>query len=231
MRKAPLFALILSLAGARALAADEEPASLPVSRSLVRLQGGEPSEGRMSLALLARFSVLGGKLDDGLKYGHLFDAGIGLGVEADFMIAETGGWSFGPYVSIGWDTFGGGEETDNGVTVEADDAELLTALFGFKGQYQVTRAFSFDFRLGLGLAQFGSVDAEVGPAGTKQELLESTATVAGEAGLRGSFGASRVRLEFGLGVRIIGAPDEGDIDVNSDPILQYLIDFGVRLGF
>lgn len=200
------------------------------SRLPVSLQDGERS--RASLSVLARFAVPDGDLGDG-DYDDVWDLGIGIGVELDYLVKADPAWSFGPYAGVDVERFAGQEETVGGARLDADDLTILNVMFGLKGAARVDPAFLLESRLGVGFSHFFSTDGEI-DGGASIELLGASTEIAGETGLRAVFTpGSALKLVFGGGVRLRGSAEEGEDASPLDPgsMLEYVLELGVGLRF
>ena len=132
-------------------------ASSPAWAQEVALRLGSPppaqqeeDPNKVGLTLVQRFSSPGGKLGgDGGDYGDFLNSGYGIGVEVDYLILEGNtGWSWGPYLSIGFDVFGGKEERIGTLELDADNSTMFGTLMGIKGAYQLDRRLFLEGRLG-----------------------------------------------------------------------------------
>jgi len=203
------------------------------TRLPVSLQEELPDDrSRVTMTIVQRFSVPDGDLGSGVDYEDFFDFGYGLGVEVDYLMPAGLGWRTGPYLSVGWDWFTGQEETVQGVRLEADPLAIFSVLVGFKGMLDVDPRFHLELRLGVGFSHFLPTDAEVVGTGTTVELLDASTELAGEAGLRAVFYLGKLmKLDFGGAVRMRGSAEEGEVPLNPDTMLQYVLDIGVGFRF
>ena len=201
---------------------------LPVS-----LQEDLPDERtRVALTIVQRFSVPDGDLGSGADYEDFFDFGYGLGVEVDYLMPAGLGWSYGPYLSVGWDWFTGQEETVQEIRLEADPLAIFSVLVGLKGMVDVDPRFHVETRLGVGFSHFLSTDAELVGTGTTLEFLDASTEIAGETGVRAVFHLGKLmKLDFGAGLRVRGSAEEGEVPLNPKTMLQYMLDVGVGFRF
>lgn len=189
----------------------------------------EPSRG--SAALVLRFGVPDGDLGP-VDYDDLFDLGLGVGLELDYLIDADLGWSFGPYVGVDAEWFSGQEESVGPFRVDADDLVILNALVGFKGAVRVDPALRLELRVGVGLSHFFSTEGDV-EGGPSIDLLDASTEIAGETGLRAVFEPrSALTFEFGGAFRLRGSAEEGeDAPLDADSMLEYVLELGVGCRF
>lgn len=213
-------------------------ASSPAWAQEAALRLGSPVQAddpdKVGLTLVQRFSAPDGDLGGaGGDYGDFLDAGYGLSVEADYLLSDgSSGWRFGPYLSMGWDWFGGKEDRLQGVLLEADTTTVFSSLIGVKGAYQVDRRLFLELRGGVGLSHWRSTDAELPGGLASVELFESTTTICAEGGFRAGFLLGKLLLlDFGAGLRVRGGPEEGDVDLSPGTMIQYFMDVGFGFRF
>lgn len=191
----------------------------------------DPERSGASLALITRFGVPDGDLGAG-DYDDVFDLGIGLGLELDYLMDADLGWSFGPYAGVDVERFDGQEETVGGARLDVDDLTILNVLFGLKGALRVDPAFLLELRLGVGFSRFFSVDAEL-EGGPSIDFFDASTEIAGETGLRAVFSPGpALKLEFGGGFRLRGSAEEGEgAPLNPGSMLEYVLELGIGLSF
>lgn len=182
---------------------------------------------RGSVSLVQRFAV-----PDGGDYEDVFDLGLGVGLELDYVVPAGTGWGFGPYAGVDVLRFSGEEENFDGVVVDADDLTILNALFGIKSVVRIDAAFLIEARLGVGFSHFFSTDASI-EGGPDIELLDASTEIAGEAGFRAVFEpGGGIRLSFGAGARLRGGAEEGrDAPIHPGTMAEYVLDLGVGISF
>ncbi len=231
--------LLLGLAGTSAAAAQELSMRLGAEPGTSLLAGEPPPAARQgqavsSIALLARFTAPpDGEIDSGTDYSDIMDQGIGAVLEFDHLLELPGDLHLGPYVSVGFDVFSGEEVTSGGVTVNADDFRLITAIVGGKLGHRPPEGVFLDGRLGVGVVHYLSTDADttIGLATGEVELVETDTQVIGEIGARVGYATSSFFVQLGVVGRIQGGPDGGDLDLNGDTLVQYGADVGFGLRF
>lgn len=185
-------------------------------------------------------------IEDRLSYVDLFNPGVGVTLEADFMWRPPppgpGGpsWERSPamglFVAFEWDWFGGNATEDSsGTRIHADTLEVPSILVGFKAAGTVRDNLFGDLRFGLGAAHFPSLDAGVRPPGgpeTTLELFQDTWTIALELKMHFGWKFGPAAFTFGFGGRLFGPPDAGP-RMDLDPSTFFLLDLelGFELGF
>ena len=181
-----------------------------------------------------------------MSYLDLFSPGLGVTLEADFMMRPPppmpGGppWertpAMGAYVAFECDWFGGDSATDDfGTRVSPDTLRLPQVYVGFKAEGTVQDNFFGNVNFGLGAAHFPSLMAKVQPAGlpaTDREFFQETWTFAMELRMHFGWRAGPAAFVFGLGTRLIAPPNEG-ATLSMDPRIFWTfdVDVGFQLGF
>jgi hypothetical protein len=144
------------------------------------------------------------------------------------------GWQVGPYLSIGLDTFEGEKDTDAlGDTLEADDLEFLTVLVGGKGVFPFAPFWHVEMHAALGVVHNNAVDGVLTVSGVPSdvEVFSDSATIAFDFGGRIGFRVEQFFGELGFGIRVQGAPADGDLDFSSDAPAQIALEAGFGLRF
>jgi hypothetical protein len=191
-------------------------------------------------------------IPDHLQYSEVFEAGWGYGLEASFMFQRFGatgpghrgpgphsaGLNAGVYLSLQTDTYEGDRESEGNASIDPDDLTMVAAFIGMKVSTVMGDGMYGDAHIGIGVVRYDQVDADVsifGGPGEKQEFLEESQEFAFESRYRFSAKLGPVALFGGLGLRIMGSPDEGDSNLGSGidahTFWAFDVDFGVMLGF
>lgn len=190
-------------------------------------------------------------IPDHLNYSNLFDAGGGFALEASVMFVrppppQKGAYgqalprdpTAGLYVSFQSDSYEGDSTTDGNAFIDPDDLNLTAVLVGLKVTTDLGGGLIGEAHLGAGLVRYEAVDARVslnGGGESTQELFEDSQEFAGEFRYRFSARLGPVGLVAGLGLRIMGGPDEGDSEVgdllDTHAFWSFDFDVGVEIGF
>lgn len=217
---------------------------------------------RFSVGAFGRFSWPFGKLDDQeavivgntvlipdhLRYSDLFETGWGVSLEASFNFytegkgghrgpMDSGGLRAGLYVSVQRDSYEGDRVSDGAFFIDPDDMTLTSGYIGVKVITGMGGSSYGEAHLGIGVARFDSVDAQVATISgdQTQELFEESQEFALESRYRFSARLGPLALTGGVGIRYISGPDEGDSDVghllDAHAFWTFDLDFGVELGF
>ena len=199
-------------------------------------------------AVIAGNTIL---IPDHLRYGDLFDDGVGFSLEASLMIfrppreqrgangqAPPKGPYAGLYVALQSDSYEGNRINGGGGFIDAGDMDLYAILAGLKVTTNVDSGLFGEARLGIGVVEYDPVSARVSLSGggeDTQELFEESRAFAAEFRCRFSARLGPVRLAGGLGFRYMGGPQEGSGSLGAlvDPGAFWSIDLdlGVELGF
>lgn len=188
---------------------------------------------------------------DHLRYSDVFEPGIGYGLEASIMFARYGpgagrgpgpyspGLNAGIYVSLQSDTYEGDNSSEGSASFEPDDLTMTAAYIGMKVSTNMGEGMYGDAHIGIGVVRYDAVDAQyslVVPGNRQEdEFLESSQEFAFESRYRFSAKLGPVALFGGLGIRILGAPEEADSTIgngfDAHTFWSFDLDFGVQLGF
>jgi hypothetical protein len=217
-----------------ALARAQSAASLWTPPGL-ELLGRKDPERRGSVVLRAKATTLKGDVEPllDLEYDDLFKSGFGLGVEGSLLWLRSD-WYLGGYLAIGWETYGGKSATDDiGDTLEADDLGVVTVMAGFKALRSLGSGFHGEANLGIGAVRYLETGGTLTLSGTPidVDLFPASTVFAFDVGVRVGYSVGRFTADLGLGVRLQGAPDTGDLDLDvSSPSVGYL-ELGVGITF
>ena len=189
---------------------------------------------------------------DHLRYSDVFEPGWGYGLEASIMFARHGasgppnrgpgpyspGLNAGVYISLQTDTYEGDNSSEGTASFEPDDLTMYQAFIGLKVSTNMGGGSFGDAHIGIGMVRYDSVDARfslIGPGSQKEEFLEESQEFAFESRYRFSAKLGPVALFGGLGLRILGSPEEADTVLgngfDAHTFWTFDIDFGVQLGF
>ena len=205
-------------------------------------------------ALEDRDVILSGNtilIPDHLRYADLFDVGTGFSLEASLMIfrpppqrlgaygqALPRGPYAGFYVALQSDSYEGDRISDGSAFIEPDDLDVATVLFGLKVTTDVDAGVWGEMRLGVGVVRYEAVNARVSLNGggvESQELLDDSQEIAAEFRFRFSARLGPLGLVGGMGLRLMGSPEEGDSTlgdaVDPEAFWSYDADLGFEIGF
>ncbi len=190
---------------------------------------------RVSLMLHAKVSSLSGDFDSGLgaDYDDLFETGFGFELEGAYLF-PAGKWSIGPYLALGWETYGGDKFTDPlGDTLETDSLDLLSIVAGFEAIVNFEGGLFLNLHMGFGAASYSAVEGTLSISGVPMnvDVFESTTAFAFALGARFGYQVERFMFDLGLGVRSQGAPDSADLDLSSSAAVALIAEVGVGVRF
>jgi hypothetical protein len=189
---------------------------------------------------------------DHLRYSDVFEPGWGYGLEASVMFAQhgpsgppyggpgpvSGGLNAGVYISLQTDTYEGDNTSEGGAFFEPDDMTMMAAFIGMKVSTAMGGGAFGEAHVGIGMVRYETVDAEyslVGPGRQRDEFLEDSQEFAFESRYRFSARLGPFALFGGIGMRILGSPEEADTPIGSifdaHTFWAFDVDFGVQLGF
>jgi hypothetical protein len=176
---------------------------------------------------------------DHLWYSDFFDAGFGLGVEADLLTFVTPHWGVGGYVSYNWDRFDGNRLVFGpNDEAEADNMTLNSVFVGGKVLQHLSPWVTWEGRMGLGLVTYSRVEWSGIDPGTgpffNEELFQRITRGAFEIGGRIGVGSPHVQADFGFGIRIMGGASRGrDVTDAVDPdfLVTFMLELGLSLRF
>ena len=188
-----------------------------------------------SVMLYGRFTAIDGDVEPAVPvdYSDIFGTGTGFMIEGS-LLWESGDWLLGGYISLGSDSFGGKKDTDAvGDSLEADDMDITTILFGFKGLYSLGEGFYVDAHGGIGIANYSSVDGTLTIGGTPFaiEVFGSTSAFAFDFGTRIGYSTGHFVADLGFGFRFQGAPDGGDLSLDTDIPAMAAFEIGAGVRF
>jgi hypothetical protein len=191
-------------------------------------------------------------IPDHLRYSDVFEAGWGYGLEASVMFARHGptgpphrgpgphspGLNAGVYISLQADTYEGDNSSEGSASFEPDDLTMYAAYVGLKVSTHMGGGSYGDAHVGIGVVRYEAVDASyslIGPGRQTDEFLEESQEFAFESRYRFSAKLGPVALFGGLGIRIMGSPEEADSVLgngfDAHTFWTFDVDFGVQLGF
>jgi len=226
--------LAAALVPALALPALAQEALFLPERSdvLVRDHGGM----EVSIGVVGRLSAMDGELDPDVPvdYADLFGTGVGYAIEAALLFDGGYGWGVGPYLSIGSDRFEGERDTDPfGDSLDADDLYATTLLVGGKGVFPFSPHWHVEAHAALGAVHYYRTDGVLTLSGVDSEvtIFRASTTIAFDMGSRIGFRVEQFFGELGFGIRVQGAPSDGDLDFSSSGPAQIALEFSLGLRF
>jgi hypothetical protein len=225
------------LAAAAATAAAQDYRALPPPESIVSTQApATPSSVQFDVGIVGRVSLPSGTVESQipLHYNDLFGTGYGFSVEGSALFPIGPKWHLGPYLSVGWDSFGGKTFTDStGDTLTPDRLTDLTVLVGARSLLDLGHHFGWEAHVGLGAASTSAVDAVFVTGGVPldTQLFKSSTVFAADFGTRFTYDVGQVFFQVGLGVRTQSSPKESDFAFNSGPLTTVEFEFGAGIRF
>ncbi len=184
--------------------------------------------------------------DEDVEYSDIFEPGYGVSLQyrGHLRFGDRSGpmLSFGPFILFDYKHFEGDEHEDpSGVTIEADDLDVLKLLVGVHGRLTLGMLF-VGGDLGVGIGSMQEVDADIDDpaAGSTEEgtLYEQAIQMAFQGSLRAGIsfqlspGASlNIYGIVGAGITLI--PDDGDlgVDIESTELITPFAGIGISLEF
>jgi hypothetical protein len=225
------------LALAAAEAAAQDPERLP-SVELFSAEVAPPASAgpEFSVEVVGRYSVPSGTVDSSIpaKYNDLFQAGPGVSVEGNVLFSLGPRWKLGPYLSFGWDHFGGKGDTDStGDTLTPKAMEMTTFLVGGRATYDLGQHFTWDVHLAMGAAHYSKVDGTLVHNGSPMDVgvFKSSTAFAFDIGTRFSYAVGQVFFDLGIDLRSQGAPANADFDFSSGALVLFGVEAGVGVRF
>ena len=230
----PSLLMGMLLASLNVWADDGECAIVTSKLEMAREKGGGLD---VTFSVLGRASLIEGDIESdlGLEYGNLFNSGAGFALEGAILWEVSPTWKMGPYVSFGYDAYGGEIFYDSyGNSLKADDLYTLTFLLGGEAQGDFGAGFYGDVHLALGFANYTGVNGIMTiltiPIGV--EIFKGGPAFAFDLGSRLGFNLSTfLFLELGFSLRAQGAPQEGDLNLSPDSPFIAALEFGGGLRF
>jgi hypothetical protein len=250
--KAILSLVALASAPAAALAQDartlwaDPPAVFQNERGDRRGKGGQVVEEwyspsvRGSLSFYGRVSFPSDTevTIDEIWYSDLFDPGWGVTVEADLLTFITPHWGVGGYASYNWDRFDGNRISFvSGDFAEPDHMTLNSVFVGAKVMQRISPWVTWEGRMGLGIVTYSKTEWSGVDSGTPffdEELFQRITRAAWEIGGRIGVGGPHLEVDFGFGIRIMGAASRGrDVTefVDPDILTTFMLELGLNLHF
>ena len=191
-------------------------------------------------------------IPDHLRYSDLFEVGWGVALEASFNLFTPrrgggggreeamgyGGLQAGVYVSLQRDSYEGDRISEGPVFIDPDSLGLTCGFIGLKVITDMGGGGYGAGHIGIGVARFDAVDARVSLTGggdDSQEMLDASQEFAFESRYRFSARLGPLSLTGGVGIRIMGSPDEGSSPLgdllDTHTFWTFDADFGLELGF
>jgi hypothetical protein len=188
-----------------------------------------------------RFTVPGGTMvsGGGVKYGDLFDVGVGGGLQFGYLWKLSRTVLLGAYFEADYDSFAGTATTDSfGNTLKPDTMNTFRTLVGVKVREEFGSGARFfgEQYLGLGANFYPSVKGTLttGGASSNGEFLSSKTAVAFDLGANIGWSVSpQVDLFLGFAIEVNGGPGEGkDIVIVSTGSSRpgTMVNTGINLG-
>jgi hypothetical protein len=230
-------AAAVAIAAAAPGASAQEFRGFPPGDSRIELLQEKEARGlQYTVSLQGRVSIPLGTVDPDLNvdYGDLFKTGLGLSVEASVLWPVGPKWHFGPYLSVGWDSFDGKTSTDEvGDSLTPDTMDITTFLVGGRGILQLGPQAQLDLHMAFGAAHYGEVGGTFVSAGIPPDVIvfKSSTKFAFDLGVRFNVVTGPVFFDGGIDLRSQGAPTNGDFDFNSGPLVTFALEFGVGVRF
>ena len=214
-------------------------ASLLASQIVVVEEDPRLGEWVPGVTVSGRLSFLSGSISPGdVDYADNFDEGFGLSVELELLRVVAPGQRLGAYLSGAWDRFDGDEFQDPfGTSVEPDELDLGSSFIGVKSVIEPELGLRLEGRLGLGVARYEAVEADVLdqfiPLG-KLDFFDASWEPAFEIAGRFGYGSPSLIVGLGAAFRIQGGPeeaDESDFLLDPDEVWVFVLDLGASLRF
>ena len=227
-------AIVITMLAVPSLASAKDNTSWAPNSGIELLQLDE-GDTKGSVMLYARFSAIDGEADPNVPvdYSDIFGTGVGFQLEGS-MLWKSGDWLLGGYISIGSDTFNGEKDTDAvGDSLEPDDMDITTFLVGFKGLMPFGSGFYWDVHIGIGIANYSSVDGTLILSGIPfdVEVFGSTGAFAFDFGTRIGYSVGHFTADLGFGFRFQGPPDGGDLDLDTSLPVMAAFEIGAGVTF
>ena len=111
--------------------------------------------------------------------------------------------------------------------------EITTFLVGFKGIYTLGNGFYVDVHGGIGIANYNSVDGTLTLGGVpfEVEVFGSTSVFVFDFGARIGYSVGHFIADLGFGFRFQGAPDGGDLSLDTDVPAMAAFEIGAGVRF
>lgn len=189
-----------------------------------------------SVGIVGRVSLPSGTVDSDLNvnYGDLFKTGLGFSVEASMLWPVGQKWRFGPYLSVGFDSFDGKKSTDDvGDTLTPDGMDITTFLIGGRGILQMGPSAQLDLHMAFGAGHYSEVSGTLVSAGIPPDvtIYKASTKFAFDLGVRVNVLTGPVFFDAGIDLRSIGAATNGDFSFNSGPLVTFGFEFGAGVRF
>lgn len=231
----PLLALCGLLAMQFAAIAQEEFRAMDGRPLAISLLPDEKISRYNELTATIRIPFLGGSMSNmGDNWTDFFaSSGVGIGLDGSYLWSVSSKVALGVYTSLAVDFISGKSVTvatsSGPVTEDFDD--LVTTRFMFGGRIRETFGrFFMDQNIGIGFANIGSVDADVG--GVTVGVIDDSTVFAFEMGLRLGVVVSRV-VDLGMSLMYYynGAPTPSSALTAVLPGLKLRAQSDMILGF
>jgi hypothetical protein len=193
------------------------------------------------LEVALRFTIPGGDVvSGGPKYSDIFNVGVGVGAQFDYLWRLSRTVDLGIYAEVDFDSFGGSTSTDGlGNTIKPETMNTIRILAGGKirENFGVANRFFAEQFLGLGANVYPSVKGTLTSGGveTTGELFASKTAVAFDLGINiGWEASSQVGFFLGVTLEINGGPGEGKdlifVSSSGSSTPGVMINTGINLG-
>ena len=190
-----------------------------------------------SLSALLRFTLPPGGEIENVDYDDVFEGGVGLTLELDYMYNLAGGLAIGPYGSLGLDAYAGDEVTlslgGTPTTIKSDDLLTVSAIAGVKVGIRPPEGIFVDGRLGIGVVTYIAAEADLtqGPTTMNVDLVDTESTYVTEIGGRIGYGFKSFLIQIGLVARYQGGISSDDLNADGDALIAYGLDLGIGIRF
>jgi hypothetical protein len=229
-------AIVVAATASRASAQEVRGMSLGDSE-IPLFQSVEPGGLMTSISIQGRVSVPLGTLKiSGIDedYVDAFNGGLGVQGEGSLLFPVGRRWHIGPYLALGWDSYGGTTDRVSGDKLKPDRLELTTFLVGPRALLQMGSHTQLDLHMAFGAAHYSSVDATFTPSGgVPQEgvILRSSTRWAYDLGIRFNVVSNHVFFDVGFDFRTQGTPANGDLPVDPGALFSFGLELGLGVQF
>ena len=190
-----------------------------------------------SISIQGRLSVPLGTLKvSGIdeNYVDAFNGGLGVQGEGSLLFPLGRKWHIGPYLALGWDSYGGTTDRVSGDKLRPEELELMTFLVGPRALLQMGRHTQMDLHMAFGPAHYSKVDGTFTPGGgVPQEgvVLKSSTRLAFDLGIRFNAVSDTAFFDVGFDFRTQGEPAGGNLPVNPGALFSFGLELGAGVHF